>query len=224
MVQAQTGNTIHSPGGFPADSFWGRTDHVEFQAGAPDNEYHSVSIWGPSTGWFMSLSAGIFAVLTPASVVLARPRPVLRQLRLPAAVSVIIAICLVGSAVALYPVPVHEEPPGRLGGLRVEAVDNGDWRIYVISGNIKPSAVDIQITNPSSGAEMLRAHVSSGTAGNPDFFWNDSNQNDKVDAGDDIVLKGTVNGQPNPDIQPGFKVQFLRGDTIIGTIKELPPH
>jgi hypothetical protein len=45
-----------------------------------------------------------------------------------------------------------------------------------------------------------------------------------VDAGDSILLKGTVNGQPNPRIQAGFKVQFLRDDTIIGTIKELPPH
>jgi hypothetical protein len=224
MVYAQTGNTIHSPGGFPADSFWGRTDLVDFQPGAPDNEFHSVSTWGPLAGWFMSLFAGIFAVLTLASVLLVRPRPALRQLRIPVAVSVIIAICLVGSAVALYPAPVIREQGGEPPGLRVEAIEHGDWQIDIISGSYKASAVYLQITNASTGSEMVNAPLSSGTVDNPDFSLNDSNQNKRLDAGDSIILRGTINGQPNPNIQAGFKVQFLKNDNIIGTIKELPPH
>jgi hypothetical protein len=224
MVHVQTGSTIHAPGGFPADSFFGREDRVDFQPGAPDNEDHTISTWGPDAGWYMSFAAAIFGALTVVALLVPGPRPRVTEVRLPVVAAVLVAVCLVGSAVALYPAPVHEEPPGRLGGLRVETVENGDWLVDIVSGSIEPNAVSIQITNSSTGGELLKAPVSSGTAANPDFFWNDSNLNNKVDAGDSILLKGTVNGQPNPRIQAGFKVQFLRDDTIIGTIKELPPH
>jgi len=225
MVYAQTGNTIHSPGGFSADSFWGRTDLVDFQPGAPDNEYHSVSTWGPLAGWFMSLFAGIFAALTLASVLLVRPRPALRQLRLPVAVSVIIAICLVGSAVALYPAPVGREPPGGDGfGWRVEALVNGDWMISITTGSYTISGLVLQVVDPANGSALVKEPLSAGTAGNPDFLVNDTNGNKRLDAGDTIILKGTINGLPSSNIQAGFRVQLLRNDNVIGTLKELPPH
>jgi len=224
MANLDPARQADSPYGDAVKSFWGQSDSADAEIGAPDNIHHRISTWGPDTGWFMSFTAAIFGALTVVALLVPGPRPRFTEVRLPVVAAVLVAVCLVGSAVALYPAPVHEEPPGRLGGLRVETVENGDWLINIVSGSIKPNAVSILITNSSTGGELLKAPVSSGTAANPDFFWNDSNLNNKVDAGDFIVLKGTINGAPNPKVQAGFKVQFLRDDSIIGTIKELPPH
>jgi hypothetical protein len=224
MVHVQTGSTIHAPGGFPADSFFGREDRVDFQPGAPDNEDHTISTWGPDAGWYLALFAGIFGVLALATLVLPRPRSIFARAWRQATVAVMAVLCLMSAAVALYPGPVPPVQPGDGPiGCRATAL-GGNWSINITSGYIDAGRVAIQISDPHTGATMLESKVAYGTASNPDFTWTDRSGNGKLDAGDSILLKGTVNGQPNLKIQAGFKVQFLKGGSIIGTIKELPPY
>lgn len=212
-------------GGGGAPEFWGQMDNDDFEIGAPDNIHHRIITWGPAIGWYMSILGGIFGSLTLLALVRPAPRLCFADLRVPVLVAVVMMLCLVQTAVALYPGPVAPEPPGDGPiGTRAEALPNGDWSISIVSGYKRVGEVVIQVINPDTGASLVSERLSAGAAGNPDFLLNDTNGNDRLDAGDTILLRGTVNGQPNPRIQEGFKVQFLRGDTVIGTIKELPPH
>jgi len=205
--------------------FW-RTEHIhDHESGAPDGIHHIIMTWGPGTGWYLSFVAGITGALCAVGLAFAGPRPIFARAWRPAAVAVMAVLCLMSSAAALYPEP---PPPGE-GlitniGCTAEALPGGDWLINVTSGNKDAGGVSIQVIDPATGKAILSAKISSGTASNPDFTWTDWSGNNKLDAGDSILLRGTVNGQPNPKIQEGFKVLFMKNNDIIGTIKELPPH
>ncbi len=97
-------------------------------------------------------------------------------------------------------------------GLRVDK-NGADWTISVITGSKPASDVTMQVINTATGAQVY-THV-IGTVDALNFVFNDNNANTKVDAGDTILLKDLA-------ADAGQKVQFLKGSSIIGTIKELP--
>jgi len=205
--------------------FW-RFEHVhDREAGAPDGIHHIIMTWGPGIGWYLGFAAGILGSLAVLALAFAGPRPIFARAWRPAAVAVMAVLCLMSSAAALYPKPT---PPGE-GlitniGCTAEALPGGDWLINVTSGNKDAGGVSIEVIDPRTGGSTLAAKITSGTASNSDFTWTDRSGNNKLDAGDSILLRGTVNGQPNPKIQEGFKVLFMKNNDIIGTVKELPPH
>lgn len=103
-------------------------------------------------------------------------------------------------------------------GLRV--VDSGgDWIVEVTSGSKAVSSVRLMVINPSTGAANVNKML--GTVeyqdNDPDASYNDNNGNNKMDAGDTILLKSS-----GGHVHSGDKVQFVTGDTVIGAIKELP--
>jgi len=99
-------------------------------------------------------------------------------------------------------------------GLRTERTINGDWLISVVSGSQKAADVDMQVVNPQTGAVVYHYPVN---AMNPaDCTFNDNNADSKLDAGDTIAIKDTAS------VDPGMKVQLVKGENVIGTIKELP--
>ena len=206
-------------------TFWGGQVVRDHDINVPGDIRYMDYDWGPDVGWYLALLAGIFGFLAFAALVVPRPRPGFARAWRRAAVAVMAVLCLMSSAVALYP-----EPPAQEGddwtivGCRTEAIPGGDWLINITSGRNDPKAVNMLVIDPATGTAILSAKISSGTASNPDFTWTDWSGNNKLDAGDSILLRGTINGQPNPKIQDGFKVQFMKNNHIIGTIKELPPH
>lgn len=206
-------------------NFWNE-EKIEDDDAAPVNgTLYTTRTWNPALGWYLALLSGVFGILAFVALVVPRPRPGFSRWRLPIGASVAAIVILMGSAAALYPGP---PPPGSGEmlniGLRAEALPGGDWLIDITSGSRDANEVYIQVIDPATGRANLLAKVPSGTASNPDFTWTDRSGNKKLDAGDSILLKGTVNGQPNLKIQDGFKVQFSRSSNIIGTVKELPPH
>ncbi|MEM2869682.1 MAG: archaellin/type IV pilin N-terminal domain-containing protein [Thermoplasmata archaeon] len=101
-------------------------------------------------------------------------------------------------------------------GLRVTKSGN-DWLVDITSGKKTASTVTLQCIDPTTGAARWSEKVNALTPANAK--WNDNNGDTKLDAGDTILLKAQsgANG-----CVAGDKIQFLIGDTIIGTIKELP--
>jgi len=206
-------------------SFWGERDDPDSEIGAPGNIHHRISTWGPGTGWFLSILAAISAVVTLPVLLYTGPRPGFADLRIPVAAGMVGIICLVGAAILLYPQPPPwEQPDSDSMSTRTQAVQGGDWLVEITGGSFRASGLELVVINSTTGARTMQARVPAGNADNPDFFWNDSNRNHRLDAGDSILLKGTVNGQPNPNILAGFKAQFLKNDILVATIRELPPH
>lgn len=100
-------------------------------------------------------------------------------------------------------------------GLQAEKFGNGDWLVMVMSGGgEKASELSIQVTNSSTGMVMLKAKLT--LLNSTDGIFTDKNNNKKVDAGDTILLKDTAK------LAPGMKVQLLKGESVLGTFKELP--
>jgi flagellin-like protein len=111
-------------------------------------------------------------------------------------------------------------------GTRVEKNANGDWLISITSGNKNSVDVTIQVTNPNTGANVFGGKITVaatwGVAA-ANGVYNDLNVAGKLDAGDSILLRSTTAPAPGPGLcTAGMKVQFLIGDNVIGTIKELP--
>ena len=99
-------------------------------------------------------------------------------------------------------------------GTRCTKNVNGDWLIDITSGNKNAGDVTIQITNPTTGAQLMSCKVTAIAAA--DGQYNDLNQANKLDAGDSILLLDSGAAIV------GAKVTFLIGDNVIGTVKELP--
>jgi hypothetical protein len=104
-------------------------------------------------------------------------------------------------------------------GLRVSSGGDGTWLIDVTSGTRPAQSVTLQVSNPATGQPTLSKKVSSLApyCSDPDATWNDNNHNDRLDAGDTILLRSS-----GGHVSTGYKVQLLAGDNVIGTIKELP--
>jgi hypothetical protein len=112
----------------------------------------------------------------------------------------------------------HEEVETNVG-LRAESRGNGNWTISVTSGSKNAVDVRLQVIDPATGSARVSKMVYAllPKFDDPDGVYWDNNQNDKLDAGDTIQLKSS-----GGHVKAGDKVQLLKGDSVIGTIKELP--
>jgi hypothetical protein len=100
-------------------------------------------------------------------------------------------------------------------GMSVAKNSNGDWLITISSGGGQKLAdVIIVVTDPNTGASILRGNINALAAANGTY--NDNNGDSKITSGDSILLKS---GGP---VVAGMKVQLLKGESVIGTIRELP--
>jgi hypothetical protein len=104
-------------------------------------------------------------------------------------------------------------------GLHAVNQGNGNWLVEVTSGTKYASDVDLQVTDSSTGLTTVNKGVAmlAPTYGDPDGTYNDNNHNEKLDAGDTILLKSS-----GGHIGAGDKVQLLVGSNIIGSIRALP--
>jgi hypothetical protein len=125
-------------------------------------------------------------------------------------------------------------------GLRIEKNSDGDWLISVTGGSQTATTVTMQVVDPNTGAlvgttlggltynNALSAaaalnYIGGAAAGSAWGAFNNNNANTKIDAGDTIVLyNADIVTHLNGKNIAGMKVQFLKGDSIIGTIKEIP--
>jgi len=100
-------------------------------------------------------------------------------------------------------------------GLSVTKNTAGNWLISVSSGGGQNLAdVSLSVTNANTGVSALssKLNVIPAAAG----VYNDNNGNSKIDSGDSILLNDTAT------VDPGMKLQLLKGESVIGTVKELP--
>jgi hypothetical protein len=101
--------------------------------------------------------------------------------------------------------------------MRAEKNSNGDWLISIIQGSKNAGDVRMQVMNTNGTAALNVYPVNTLAA--PQGVFNDLNSNNKIDAGDNILLYNAAHG--GSDLA-GLKLQLLKGESIIGTIKELP--
>jgi flagellin-like protein len=118
-------------------------------------------------------------------------------------------------------------------GLRVERTVNNDWLISVTGGSQNAANVVIQVVDPATGAIVTTTLAAPGSynfaispvanwGATPTGVFNDNNVNNKIDAGDSILVYMLSGAHLNGKNLGGMKVQFLKGASIIGTLKELP--
>jgi len=109
------------------------------------------------------------------------------------------------------------ESPGM--GFRAENLTDGNWMVWAVTGSLALKDLRMEIIDPNNGSKMVdKSMLDLVPAKNdPDAVFNDSNANNRLDAGDSVLLKCS-----SPNNKSGYKVQFLRGDNILGAIKELP--
>jgi flagellin-like protein len=112
-------------------------------------------------------------------------------------------------------------------GVRADKASGGGWILNIITGSKNSVDVQIQVVNPATGGNRIVPTYLAVAPGpvdvnNANFVFNDNNNNDKVDAGDTITISAYSAGPPITGAMAGDKVQFLKGSSIIGTIKELP--
>ena len=121
-------------------------------------------------------------------------------------------------------------------GLSAAKNSNADWLITVSSGGGQAlTTVNIQVTDLTTGAIVATTlapvapanyNFALAPAANwgatPTGVYNDNNANNKIDAGDTILLYMLDAGHTNGKNLAGMKVQLLKGENSIGTIKELP--
>jgi len=101
---------------------------------------------------------------------------------------------------------------------RVAKTPGGDWLVSIATGSKPASSIELQI-NDWTGGIVFRNTLSNTAdpAGNPDVFFNDTDGDKNVDAGDTILLRAS-----GGRIHSGFSVWFMRDDHILGRVKELP--
>lgn len=99
-------------------------------------------------------------------------------------------------------------------GLRAEKTVNGDWLISVTSGSYKAADIDIQVVDPQTGTIVF--HYPVNAMNSRDCVFNDNNANSKLDAGDTILIEDTAS------VDPGMKVQLVKGVNVVGMVRELP--
>jgi len=107
-----------------------------------------------------------------------------------------------------------------LRGLRIDNSTGGDWSISIVSGYVSSlKSVRMMIMNSSTGEKTVDKPISALLPANndPDAVFNDSNGNNHIDSGDSILLKGS-----SPNIKSGYRVNFLKGENVTGTIWEIP--
>jgi len=98
-------------------------------------------------------------------------------------------------------------------GLRSERIQTGDWVIAVVVGSHDAADVTVMVLD-TAGAVVLSTRLTALNA--TDGAYHDNNMNGDLDAGDTILLKDT------DKVDAGMKFQLLKGESIIGTIRQLP--
>jgi hypothetical protein len=148
----------------------------------------------------------------------------MNKLLLPILAIGIIALAGVAGMVYWRWVNAPEKPPtgsGRYFGimLRLENSTGGDWNITVTGGSQPLTNVRMTVTNETTGVKTVDRKITDlvPEKNDPDAVFNDSNANKKIDAGDSIVLKWS-----SPNIRPGYNVDFIVGDNLLGVIRHLP--
>jgi len=139
------------------------------------------------------------------------------------AISVIV---LVGVAGMVYwsMVNAPEVPPDEPGespgwGFRAENSTDGNWNVSIVTGSLPLKNLRMMIIDPNNGAKTVDKLIADLVAAknDPEAVFNDSNANNRFDAGDSVLLKCS-----SQNIKSGYRVQFLDGESVIGTINELP--
>ena len=102
-------------------------------------------------------------------------------------------------------------------GLTVNKNAMGDWLISITSsqGALFAQYVTLRVSNAVTGVLVLDNTLNELNA--TAAVFNDNNADGKLTAGDTVLLKDTST------VNAGMKVQFLEGDVVIASIKELPP-
>lgn len=150
----------------------------------------------------------------------------MKKVLLPILAVAIIVLAGVGGVIYWNFLKVPAKPAGILDGgeglpgLRIENSTGGDWLISIASGYVSSlKSVRMMIMNSSTGEKTVDKPISALLPANndPDAVFNDNYWNNHIDSGDSILLKGS-----SPNIKSGYKVQFIKGEKIIGTIHEIP--
>jgi hypothetical protein len=124
---------------------------------------------------------------------------------------IVVAVILVTNTTLVGPSIGAENPVG----LNVTKDASGNWLISVNSGGGQNLVdVTLSVTDPDTGASALSTKLSAIPAA--DGFFNDTNNDQKINGGDSILLNHTA------AISAGMKVQLLKGESVLGTIKALP--
>jgi len=107
----------------------------------------------------------------------------------------------------------------RIGSVRIENSTGGNWTISFTGGSAALKNVHVLITNPSTGERTVDKPISAlvPAKNDPDAVFNDRDENNRIDAGDTLLLNGS-----SPNVLSGYKVQFLKGDNVLAVIKEIP--
>ena len=138
-----------------------------------------------------------------------------------AVVFTLLIVILLVSYPVLFPKPQWQGSGKEIFGLgiRVNQTSPGNWTIYITGGSYKASSVRLTVINWTTGARTVDKFVSKllPATNDPDAVFNDRTADSKFDAGDTIVLKAS-----GGHIIAGYKVKFVQGREVIGTIKELP--
>jgi hypothetical protein len=100
-------------------------------------------------------------------------------------------------------------------GLMTRRSPSGDWEINITSGGGQALGnVTFLVIDNRTGAALLSTGLSAFNSTFGSYL--DADRNGKINAGDRIVLKSSST------IKPGLKVQVLKGESVIATIRELP--
>ena len=110
-------------------------------------------------------------------------------------------------------------------GLSVARNSSGNWLVSVSSGGGQSlNDVTLQVTDSNSGAKTisLRLATSGTPISNATARYNDNDGNVKINSGDSFLIYSFANPANGGFAYAGEKVQLLKGESVIGTIKELP--
>lgn len=101
-------------------------------------------------------------------------------------------------------------------GMRIEKTSGSDWLVTITTGSTAVSStLYIQVADSNTGAKTVSTPIKLGPTS--DFQYNDNNANQRIDAGDSILLKGS-----SPNIKAGYRFQLSKGENILAGPRELP--
>ncbi len=101
--------------------------------------------------------------------------------------------------------------------VRVNKAAEGDWLLSIVSGS-KPASLTLQVVNRTNEIVFIKTLASIKIpASDPDAAFTDTDGNNKVNAGDTILLKAS-----GGLVKAGQRVQLLWGNSLVGVVKSLP--
>jgi len=147
-----------------------------------------------------------------------------KQFGLLAAIGIIVMAC-VGGMMYWNSMKPPQKPAGVVDGgglwpgVRIENSTGGNWTVLFTGGAVALKSVRMTVTNCSTGEKTVDKPMTAflPEKNDTDAAFNDWNGNNRINAGDSILLKCS-----SPNIKPGYKVQFLKGETVLASVKEIP--